>query len=439
MTYTSSGPDGVSFDPCNTAEAPIAMFTAAGYYELRLSVSDSEKDACDVVTIYVRPDDEPIAHCNFEEGLGGSDVLDVVNGNDGVIAGDLEPNWVGGWIGTWAMDFYASGGDTTVSSYVDITSNISAADPNLENLRYDVTLSAWFKIGDLAITYYPIIVANGDQGWRLYANHDDGGTVVFTPGDGVITDWTKRTISAKLLDDGYWHHVVGMYDYANSKSYLYIDVVPEPDVVSEDQTGMMAEADDKPVTIGARATSTTEVARGWNGMIDDVQVYSYCLSEAQVAALAAMGDLVPQVDAGEAQTVSLQDDAVQLAGTATDDGKPNPSLDIEWTSDPCNLGTVEFSPSADVEDPTATFSEAGIYVLYLTANDGHAVVSDEVTITVNDPTCQDVIDGGLLIVGDVSGPEGSPDCHVNLYDFAAFAGNWLSCNNPQDPGCESPY
>jgi len=339
------------------------------------------------------------------------------------------------------MEFYGKIDPCTINSYVDITSDILAGDPNLENLRYDVTLSAWFKIDDLSITSSPVIVANGDLGWRLYANHDDG-SIVFTPGDNIITDWTKRTTSTKLLDDGYWHHVVGIYDYANSKSYLYIDGVPEPDAVSEGLAGMMAEADDKPVAIGARWNKVDDiliVERGWNGAIDDVQVYGYCLSEAQIADLAAMGDLVPQVNAGDDKTVLLQDGAVQLAGTATDDGKPNPSLDIEWTSDPCNPGTVTFSPSADIEDPCATFIAVGTYVLRLTADDGQAVVFDEVTITVKNPTCQDVIDDELLLLVDFSGPEGTPDCHVDLYDFAAFAGNWLRCNDPQDPGCEFPY
>ena len=53
--------------------------------------------------------------------------------------------------------------------------------------------------------------------------------------------------------------------------------------------------------------------------------------------------------------------------------------------------------------------------------------------------CQDVINDGLLMVGDISGSEGVPDCYVNLYDFAAFAGYWLSCNDPQIPECEFPY
>ena len=35
---------------------------------------------------------------------------------------------------------------------------------------------------------------------------------------------------------------------------------------------------------------------------------------------------------------------------------------------------------------------------------------------------------------DVSGPEGEPDCSVDLYDFAAFAATWLNCNSV--PNCK---
>jgi len=58
--------------------------------------------------------------------------------------------------------------------------------------------------------------------------------------------------------------------------------------------------------------------------------------------------------------------------------------------------------------------------------------------TVEEPTCQDIIDDGLLIAGDISGPEGTPDCHVDIHDFAFFAGEWLRCNDPQNPECD-PY
>jgi hypothetical protein len=37
--------------------------------------------------------------------------------------------------------------------------------------------------------------------------------------------------------------------------------------------------------------------------------------------------------------------------------------------------------------------------------------------------------------GDISGPKGKPDCRVNFFDVGALAGNWLECNDPNDPTC----
>ncbi|HML76378.1 MAG TPA: immunoglobulin domain-containing protein, partial [Anaerohalosphaeraceae bacterium] len=36
---------------------------------------------------------------------------------------------------------------------------------------------------------------------------------------------------------------------------------------------------------------------------------------------------------------------------------------------------------------------------------------------------------------DVSGPDGTPDCIVNLYDFAAIADKWLTCNRVPESTC----
>jgi hypothetical protein len=91
----------------------------------------------------------------------------------------------------------------------------------------------------------------------------------------------------------------------------------------------------------------------------------------------------PSVDAGLEQTVVLPGEAV-LDGTVTDDGLPDPpgAVTIEW-SQVNGPGTVIFA-DASAEDTTASFSEAGEYVLRLTANDGALTVSDEVTITVQE-------------------------------------------------------
>ncbi|MFI4911961.1 MAG: hypothetical protein ACIAQZ_09880 [Sedimentisphaeraceae bacterium JB056] len=45
-------------------------------------------------------------------------------------------------------------------------------------------------------------------------------------------------------------------------------------------------------------------------------------------------------------------------------------------------------------------------------------------------SCQDVIDMGARLPGDLSG-----DCYVGLSDFAILAANWLDCNEPSDLDC----
>ena len=93
----------------------------------------------------------------------------------------------------------------------------------------------------------------------------------------------------------------------------------------------------------------------------------------------------PVVSAGADQLISLPTNAVTLNGTATDDGLPNPpgALTLSWSvlSAP---GTVVFA-DASAASTTATFSQSGVYVLCLTANDSVASSSSIVTITVNQP------------------------------------------------------
>jgi len=89
----------------------------------------------------------------------------------------------------------------------------------------------------------------------------------------------------------------------------------------------------------------------------------------------------PVIDAGPNQAVILPVEAV-LDGTASDDGYPNPpnSLTVTW-SQVSGPGTVNFSDSTTV-DTTARFSQAGTYVLQLTAFDGALTSTDTVIVVV---------------------------------------------------------
>jgi hypothetical protein len=95
-----------------------------------------------------------------------------------------------------------------------------------------------------------------------------------------------------------------------------------------------------------------------------------------------LAQLPPKVNAGADQTVELPS-RVFLEGAALDDGIPDPSGTIAFS------WSVASSPGpASFTDPFAansavSFARSGKYVLRLTANDGNASSSDEVTVTVN--------------------------------------------------------
>jgi beta-galactosidase len=80
------------------------------------------------------------------------------------------------------------------------------------------------------------------------------------------------------VNDGKWHHIVGVYD--GNKIYLYVD--GEIDV-STTTTGSI-DRNGREVLIGENAERP---GRFWNGLIDDVRIYSYALSEAEIKALYA--------------------------------------------------------------------------------------------------------------------------------------------------------
>ena len=79
------------------------------------------------------------------------------------------------------------------------------------------------------------------------------------------------------VNDGNWHHVAGVYD--GEKIYLYLD--GRVDRVKPASGGIRL--DDRQVRIGDNAQHP---GRFWNGLIDDVRIYSYGMSPEEVAVLA---------------------------------------------------------------------------------------------------------------------------------------------------------
>jgi RHS repeat-associated protein len=108
------------------------------------------------------------------------------------------------------------------------------------------------------------------------------------------------------------------------------------------------------------------------------------VSAPETAMIIATGQAnqAPHVDAGSDQTITLPATAA-FNGTVTDDGLPNPPAAVTTTwSKVSGPGTVNFT-NVNSLVTSASFSQTGVYVLRLTANDGALGASDDVQITVN--------------------------------------------------------
>ena len=129
------------------------------------------------------------------------------------------------------------------------------------------------------------------------------------------------------------------------------------------------------------ATSTYTPNNGFHG----TDTFTYTISDGKGATARATVtvtvDQPPQVNAGQDQIITLPA-AATLNGTVTDDGLPTPpNLTQNWST-VSGPGTVTFG-NANSASTTASFSQAGTYVLRLTASDGFLSGSDDVQIIVN--------------------------------------------------------
>jgi len=202
-----------------------------------------------------------VAHWKFDDGSGNTAVDSSGNAHNGTLLGDT--SWVDGIDGA-ALAFDGDG------DYVDI-----GKDPSFD-ITNQITVSAWIKVNAFDRDWQAII-AKGDRAWRLQRNAVES-TLEFACSGLVVpgTDW-GNVFGTVDVNDGHWHHVAGVYD--QEKLYLYIDGNLD---VSAEAPGTIR-VNDEPVYIGENSQTPN---RFWNGLIDDVRIYSYALSAEEISEIA---------------------------------------------------------------------------------------------------------------------------------------------------------
>ena len=202
-------------------------------------------------------ENQMIAHWTFDR-VEGKNVLDSSgNGLHGELMGDAQIVSDPQRNSVLSLD-----GD---EDYVDCGNSLAF------DMSRQVTVSAWIKVHKFD-TQWQAIVTKGSSAWRL-RRYNLGSSVAFM--SGTNPDYWLEGIAD--VNDGKWHHVVGVHD--GTRMCLYLD--GELDV-SASATGSI-DSNGDPVCIG----SDSVPGRFWNGLIDDVRIYSYALSEAEVKELCA--------------------------------------------------------------------------------------------------------------------------------------------------------
>ena len=202
-----------------------------------------------------------VAWWKLDDGSGNIAVDSSGNGHNGTLLGDT--SWVDGIDGA-ALAFDGDG------DYVDIGKS-----PDFD-IKNQITVSAWIKVNAFDRDWQSI-VTKGDRAWRLQRNAGDR-TLEFACSGLVVpgTDW-GQIFGTVGVNDGHWHHVAGVYD--QEKLYLYIDGNLD---ASAEAPGTIR-VNDEPVYIGENSQMPN---RFWNGLIDDVRIYSYALSAEEISEIA---------------------------------------------------------------------------------------------------------------------------------------------------------
>jgi serine/threonine protein kinase/Flp pilus assembly protein TadD len=134
-----------------------------------------------------------------------------------------------------------------------------------------ITVAAWIKFKAFD-KEWQAIVTKGESAWRLSTVKSERKFHFAVTDWNVSENWVDGNISTPT---GEWHHVCGTYDGANIR--LYVDGVEDSN--SPVPYSGIITTNSYNVNIGE---NTQANGRYWSGLIDDVRIYNYSLSEVEV-------------------------------------------------------------------------------------------------------------------------------------------------------------
>ena len=332
-----SGPGTVTFDNAYALNT-TAEFSELGTYVLRLTASDSVLSVYGDVTITYVQNEAPVVDVGIDRTIGVVDVSAL----SGMVTDDGYPP-----PGVLSFQWTKQSGPGTVTfgSPNAVTTTVTFSATGIYVLRLTASDGDLAGYDELTVT-----VVEGSVNNPPYVN----------AGPDRMTAEPVNTVAldAAVTDDG----------------------LPNPPGVVT--TTWTKQSGPGPVTFGnIYAVDTTATFSVYGTYVLRLTASDSILSSYdEVTVIYTPPDEAPVVDAGRNRIIAYPINFVNLDGTVTDDGLPNPPgiVTTQWTKQ-SGPGTVTFG-NASAVDTTATFSAYGTYVLRLTANDGILSSYDEMTV-----------------------------------------------------------
>ena len=226
-----------------------------------------------------------VAWWRLDDGSGSSARDSSGNDNHGALHGD--PQWTTGRIGR-ALDFDGDG------DYVD------CGNPDVFNFDEQMTAGAWVNLRSIP-GEWRTVVAKGQDGWRLALTRKMPSFNFSVAGRAF---GYPSAYCATQVAFGEWHHVCGTYDGQEIRIYLDGQI----DATLNHTHGIAT--NDANLLIGDNPQTT---GRFWNGLIDEVFVFSRALSGGEIrAVMQGLSDPAAAQESGPADQVQTNSIGMKL-------------------------------------------------------------------------------------------------------------------------------
>jgi len=215
-------------------------------------IYDTALSATQVEALYLNNDrsagaskeDNLVGEWRFDEG-GGSEMVDTHYQRDG--------------LRNYAMEFDGSGSYMDMGDVLDIDTN-------------DMSMSYWLKTSTSSTGE---LVSKGSSGNSRYYSEMIGSTGIIMGNIGDVSGNTD-IIGVTAVNDSQWHHVVVVFD-RDANGEIYIDGVLDATADISSRSASIANADT--LRIGYYSGGSSSF---FDGLIDEVKIYNYALTEAQI-------------------------------------------------------------------------------------------------------------------------------------------------------------